>query len=140
MRGKTFKGFIHLLSSDPFTVLFFSPRQLKLFRTLLKRHPEAAIHIDATGKIVDSIAERFPQTRLYHYAGVVGCPDDSGRSRTPLPVFEFITSGHGVANLTHLFQTFAHRYNLFSVEVFYASLLLLLLLLQVSRGIQRDTT
>src|SRR5690348_509053 len=83
------KKLFELLSYYPFTVVFFTQRQVNILRALLKRNKKLTVHFDTTGTVISQLHEPFEETSLYYCAMVVSCEQVDASC---VPVMEFMTN------------------------------------------------
>lgn len=100
-------GFIQEYSFSPFNVSLYTERQFRLLKSYLAYNPNGVLTLDATGKIVATLPERYSDKAVYYYALVINLP--GGQESPTVPVFEYVTNNQTAWNNSHMLHAFFRR-------------------------------
>ena len=95
--GQHIEGYIQQWSVEPFYVVLFAEKQLKV----LLNQERVFCHLDATGSVV--IAPPNVDKRIFYYSLILPGNGDVGQ----FPVAEFISSVHNIVHISHFLRMVA---------------------------------
>ncbi|XP_036138813.1 uncharacterized protein LOC118644403 [Monomorium pharaonis] len=97
--GTIFNGYIQIYSVEPLYIILVCERVLRYLMTV--RRP-LFLYLDATGSIIKNLSHIVKQ--IYNYALVL----PGSNMHSPLPIAEFISSCHGVKDITIFLNLVCH--------------------------------